>query len=116
MPDLQPLERVEHQRDARLHVEYARPPQAPVAGPARHRGKCAQRINRVVVTEQQHRFLLRFAGEINLQMIANIGGPVKLRASAQRPGMMCSESRRKAASFSSGSSTSIASPSTTTER
>src|SRR5262249_5478430 len=38
------------------------------------------------------------------------------RDSAQRPGRMCSDNRRKASSFSAGSSTSVAVPSTTTER
>ena len=44
----------------------------------------AQRINRVVVPEQQHWLAVGLAGEVNLQTVAEIVAAMELRASAER--------------------------------
>ncbi len=71
MPFLKTSERVEHQGDARLHIEDAGSSQPVVHCAAGHGGERAQRIDGVVVAEQQHR-LRGFAGEVHLQVIAKV--------------------------------------------
>ena len=71
MPILQSGEGVEHQRDAGLHIEDAGARQFVVVGAARHGGERAERIDSVVVTEQQDR-LSRLAAEVHLEVIAEV--------------------------------------------
>src|SRR5580700_11684035 len=78
MPGLQPLEGIQHESDARLHVESARSPEAPIADAAGHGSERAERIHRIVVPEQQYGLLLGFAREVDLEMIAEIGDAVEL--------------------------------------
>ena len=62
---------MEHQCDAGFHIEDAGAGQFVAVGTARHGGERAQRVDRVVVTEQQDR-LTRLAGEVRLQVIAEV--------------------------------------------
>ena len=55
VPGLQRLDRVEHERDAGLHVEHAGAVQAAVGDVARHGGERAQRIDGIEVAEQRER-------------------------------------------------------------
>ena len=84
---MQRLDRVKHERDARLHVEHAGPVQATVCDVTRHGRKRSQRIDGIEMAEQQNRLDLfssvEIAAEIDLYIIGELVGAVHMRASAQ---------------------------------
>jgi hypothetical protein len=82
MPILQSGERVENERYARFHIENAGPGQFVVLDAAGHFAKCAERIDGVIVAEQQQR-LPGLASEVDLQMITSFFGSVEADFSAQ---------------------------------
>jgi hypothetical protein len=67
---------VEHQRNARLHIEHAGASKFVVHNPAWHIRQRAQWVYGVVVAKQQNRLTAGFSGEINLKVIAEIVGAV----------------------------------------
>jgi len=75
---------MEHERNSRLHVEDARPKQSAFLNLAWHAGQRPQRINRVVVTEQQNGLAIRRrlarSGKIYLQTVAEVIAAMKTNA------------------------------------
>src|ERR1700687_13758 len=72
MPVLKGGARVDDEGDARFHVEDAGSSQLVAHGAAWHSGERAQRIDGVVMAEQQHRLRSGLAGKIHLQVIAKV--------------------------------------------
>src|SRR2546430_17251052 len=78
MPFLQTSERVKHQGDAGFHVEDGGSSQLVVPDAAGHGGERSQRIDRVVVAEQQYRLRgglahrLSWRVKVDLQVIAEV--------------------------------------------
>ena len=63
---------MEHQGDAGFHIEDAGPSQFVAHGAAWHGSERPQRIDGVVMAEQQHRLGVGIASEIDLQVIAKV--------------------------------------------
>src|SRR5271166_288336 len=87
VPGLQRRNGVEHKRDARLHIENARTEQSAIFNFAWHIHQSAQRIDRVIVAQQQDWFALgrrkAIAVEVDLQTVAEIGTAMEASSSAE---------------------------------
>src|ERR1700686_3603397 len=83
MPRLQRLDRMQHERDARLHVEHAGPMQASVGDVAWHGRESTQRIDSIEVSEQQDWLDLFASGEIDLHAVSEVLGAVYVGTSAK---------------------------------
>ena len=77
MPRAQAFESVQYERDARLHIERARPPDAAIGGAARHGGQRSQGIHGVEMAQQQDGLATAPAGKVHLQMVAEILDPME---------------------------------------
>jgi len=91
MPRLQRSDRVEHECDARLHVEHAGSVQAPIGDVTGHGRERSQWIDGVEVPQQQDWLGLFFAREINLQVVRIVFGAVHAGPSAYSFESSCEE-------------------------
>jgi 3-hydroxyacyl-[acyl-carrier-protein] dehydratase len=73
---------MQYERDSRLHVETARPPQSPFTHAEWHGRQCSKRVHGVQVSKQHNRFSA-LAGKVHLQVISKILCSVKFRVSAE---------------------------------
>ncbi len=80
---MQRLDGIEHERDARLHVEHAGPVKASVGDAARHVRKRAERVYGIEVPEKEYRLDLLAPREIDLQTVPEVFGAVQASASTQ---------------------------------
>src|SRR5579884_3524469 len=78
VPGTQSLNRVKHEGDAGFHIEGSRAVRAAVGDAERHGVQSSERVNRVQMTEQHDGLGAAFSGEIDLQMIAEVRGLMKL--------------------------------------
>src|ERR1700722_6280937 len=61
---------MKHKGDAGFHVENSGASEFVLGNATRHGSERSQRVNGVIVTEQQHRLGGRFSSKVDLQMVA----------------------------------------------
>ncbi len=76
VPRLQRGDRIEHESDARFHVEHAGTVHAALGDVAGHGGESAKRIYGVEVAEKQNRLELFAAGKVDLNAVRIVVGLV----------------------------------------
>jgi hypothetical protein len=68
---------MQHQADSRFHVESAWSSQAAIGDTARHIRQSAKRVDSIDMPQQQNWFAAALAGEIYLQMVAEVLAAMK---------------------------------------
>ena len=92
MPGLQGFNREEHQGKPGLHIKDARAVEAGAFNAAGHCRKRSQWINRIEVADQQDRFDVGGANEIELEAVAEMFGAVEARTATDEGELFGDES------------------------